>query len=84
MTLAILSDYTQKESEKRLPYAERYHFPAELSETEAVFLSFYIFLRSRELVAIRRWFGEANYNLSDAVDETVHQVFGNMDIDLLD
>lgn len=82
--LAILSSYTQKESEKRLPYAERYHFPTENKEADVVFLSFYIFLRSRELIAIRRWFGESNYNLADAVDETVHKVFGNMDIDLLD
>lgn len=82
--LDLLSNYTQQEAEKRLPYAERYHFPTTNSETEVIFLSFYIFLRSRELIAIRRWFGEANYNLADAVDETVHQVFGNMDIDLLD
>lgn len=82
--LTILSSYTRKESEKRLPYAERYHFPTESKEADVVFLSFYIFLRSRELIAIRRWFGESSYNLADAVDETVHQVFGNMDIDLLD
>ncbi len=48
------------------------------------FLSFYIFLRSRELVAIKRWFGETGYSLADAADETVEQVFGGMGIDLLD
>jgi hypothetical protein len=54
------------------------------SEMDHTYLGFYIFLRSRELVAIRRWFGETNYMLSDALDETVEQVFGGMDIDIID
>jgi hypothetical protein len=36
------------------------------------------------LVAIKRWFGEAGYSLADAADETVEQVFGGMDIDILE
>lgn len=81
----ILSEYTKMEAQKRLPYAERYTFQ-NTSDTEAdvIFLGFYIFLRGRELVAIRRWFGETGYTLNDAADETVQQVFGNMDIDIIE
>lgn len=83
--LAILKAYTDREAQKRLPYAERYQF--ELQETddpEIIFLSFYIYLRGRELVAIRRWFGETGYTLAHAADEAVEQVFGGVDIDILD
>jgi hypothetical protein len=80
--LKILSDYTKAETEKRLPYAERYAF--QLNDVDMEFLSFYIFLRSRELVAIHRWFGETNYTLTSAADETIEQVFGNMDIDIIE
>lgn len=83
--LAILAEYTQKEAKKRLPYAERYTFDhADGIDPDIIFLSFYIFLRSRELVAIRRWFGETNFNLSNAVDETVEKVFGGMNIDIIE
>jgi hypothetical protein len=82
---AILKEYTTTESKKRLPFAERYVFDFEEdSDAEIIFLSFYIFLRGRELVAIKRWFGEAGYSLADAADETVEQVFGGMDIDILE
>lgn len=83
---AILSEYTETETHKRLPYAERYEFQhtKENIDPDVVFVSFYIFLRGRELVAIRRWFGNNNYSLSDAADETVEQVFGGMDIDILE
>jgi hypothetical protein len=81
----LLSHYTQTETEKRLPYVERYVFSQEkITEPEVIFLSFYIFLRGRELVAIRRWYGESSYSLADAAEETVEQVFGQMHIDLLD
>jgi len=83
--LNILSDYTKKETSKRLPYAERYSFKqSQVTDMDVVFLGFYIFLRGRELVAIRRWFGETGYTLSDAAEETVQQVFGNMDIDIIE
>ncbi len=83
--LSLLQDYTQTEAKKRLPYAERYIFELHSEvESDIVFLSFYIFLRGRELVAIKRWFGNAGYSLADAVDETVEQVFGGMDIDILE
>lgn len=83
--LALLAQYTKSETEKRLPYAERYVFQASSDQPiDASFLSFYIFLRSRELVAIRRWFGEAGYTLANAADETIEQVFGNMDIDIIE
>jgi hypothetical protein len=81
----ILKEYTTIEAKKRLPYAERYVFDFNNSpDVDIVFLSFYIFLRSRELVAIKRWFGETGYSLADAAEETVEQVFGGMDLDILE
>lgn len=83
--LSLLTNYTKTEAQKRLPYAERYTFEKNDGiDPDVVFLSFYIFLRGRELVAIRRWFGNTGYNLLDAADETVEQVFGGMNIDLID
>lgn len=81
----ILSEYTNAESHKRLPYAERYTFQ-ELNGTDpdVAYLGFYIFLRGRELVAIRRWFGETGYTLADAAEETMEQVFGGMNIDIIE
>src|SRR3990167_2479144 len=77
--LVILSEYTDAESKKRLPYAERYVFDLTAEDdTEVVFLAFYIFLRGRELVAIKRWFGQSGYTLSDAADETIEEVFGGL------
>jgi len=83
--LAILSEYTHKETKKRLPYAERYEFePIGDADPDVASLGFYIFLRGRELVAIRRWFGDTGYTLADAADETMEQVFGDMNIDIID
>ncbi len=83
--LSILAEYTKTEAEKKLPFAERYTFQ-EIKDTEidVAYLGFYIFLRGRELVAIRRWFGETGYTLADAAEETIEQVFGNMDIDIIE
>lgn len=84
---AILSEYTKKEGSKKLPYAERYSFQHGLGDDidpDVVFLGFYIFLRGRELVAIRRWFGETGFTLANAAEETVQKVFGNMDIDIIE
>jgi hypothetical protein len=82
---SILKEYTTAEAQKRLPFAERYVFDwSNKVDPEIVFLSFYIFLRGRELVAIKRWFGETGYSLADAADETIEQVFGGMDIDIID
>lgn len=82
---AILSDYTKNEAKKRLPYAERYAFhETRNQDPDVVFLGFYIFLRGRELVAIRRWFGETGYTLAEAAEETVEKVFGDMDIDIIE
>jgi hypothetical protein len=69
-----------------LPYAERYVFQykEKSDDPDVIFLSFYIFLRSRELVAIHRWFGDTGYSLTDAADEAMEQVFGGMDIDILE
>lgn len=82
----VLAEYTKSEAQKRLPYAERYAFQENehTTDPDVIFLGFYIFLRGRELVAIRRWFGNAGYNLADAADETMQQVFGDMDIDILE
>lgn len=83
--LSILSAYTQTESQKKLPFAERYSFHYEEGQDpDVVFLGFYIFLRGRELVAIKRWFGETGYTLADAAEDTVEQVFGGMDIDIIE
>lgn len=80
---SLLSEYTEKEGKKRLPYAERYLFNLTGQEdSDMVFLSFYIYLRSRELVAIKRWFGHSNYTLADTTDDMIEQVFGGLDIDI--
>lgn len=81
----ILNDYTSAETQKRLPYAERFSFRGgDFSDPDAVFLGFYIFLRGRELVAIRRWFGETGYTLANIAEDTMQNVFGGMDIDIID
>ncbi len=83
--LNLLTEYTKAEASKRLPYAERYQFEFQPGQdTDIIFLGFYIFLRGRELVAIKRWFGETGYTLADAADETIEQVFGGMDIDIIE
>lgn len=84
--LKILSDYAEVETHKRLPFAERYEFELDQKEIDpdVLFLGFYIFLRSRELVAIKRWFGQSGYSLADAADETLGQVFGDVGVDILD
>jgi hypothetical protein len=84
--LAILKNYTQTEAKKRLPYAERYSFDetTRTDDPEVIFLGFFIFLRARELVAIRRWFGETEYSLADAAEEAVEKIFGKTDIDIIE
>jgi len=83
---AILSEYANKESQKRLPYAERYEFQHDKTDIDpdVVFLGFYIFLRGRELVAIRRWFGKTDFTLGNVSDEIMEKVFGDMDIDIIE
>jgi hypothetical protein len=82
---AMLKAYNEAEGRKRLPYAERYIFDFDTEpDSEVIFLSFYIFLRAREMVAIKRWMGDVNYSLVDAAEDTVERVFGGMGIDLLD
>lgn len=82
---SILSAYTETESKKRLPYAERYVFEITPDQDpDVTFLAFYIYLRGRELVAIKRWFGQTGYTLADAADETIEQVFGGMGIDIIE
>jgi len=85
--LTILADYTRSETAKRLPYAERYAFELDKhqqQDPEVIFLAFYIFLRGRELVAIKRWFGQAGYSLADAADSVIDGVFGDLGIDVID
>ena len=83
--LRILSDYTHSEAGKKLPYAERYVFEIQnQDDPDVVFLGFYIYLRGRELVAIKRWFGETGYSLADAADETVEAVFGGLGVDIIE
>ncbi len=83
--LTLLSDYTHVEAKKKLPYAERYLFDlVRQDDPEIIFLSFYIYLQGREIVAIKRWFGETGYTLADATDEVISQVFGNLGIDIIE
>ncbi len=83
--LAILADYTHSEAGKKLPYAERYVFEMrDHDDPDVVFLGFYIYLRGRELVAVKRWFGESGYSLSDAADETIEAVFGGLGVDIIE
>lgn len=83
--LNTLYNYNVAEAKKRLPYAERYTFDlSNVEDYEVLFLSFYIFLRARELVAIKRWYGQAGYSLADIADEAVEQVFGGLGIDLIE
>lgn len=82
----ILSAYTKSEASHKLPYAERYsfHHAEPGTDPDVIFLGFYIFLRGRELVAIRRWFGETNLTLADVAEQTIEKVFGGMDIDIIE
>jgi hypothetical protein len=83
--LNLLSEYTKVEAKKRLPYAERYSFDIrEEDDPEVTFLAFYIYLRGRELVAIKRWFGQVGYATSESTEDTLAQVFGEMGIDLIE
>lgn len=83
--LAILKEYTERESNKKLPFAERYDFDFRNDvDPDLVFLGFYIFLRGRELVAIRRWFGEIDYTLAHAADDAVELAFGDVGVDVID
>lgn len=81
----ILEEYSLQESKKRLPFAERHVFLESTSDDpDVIYLGFYIYLRSRELVAIRRWFGSTTYTIADAAEETVEKVFGGMNIDIIE
>jgi len=83
--LNLLSEYTKVEAKKRLPYAERYSFEIrEEDDPDVIFLAFYIYLRGRELVAIKRWFGQVGFALSESTEDTLAQVFGEMGIDIID
>lgn len=83
--IAILTQYTDRESHKKLPFVERYEFDLkDQKDPDLIFLGFYIFLRGRELIAIRRWFGETGYNLADVADETIEQVFGDVGLNLIE
>lgn len=76
----ILSAYTQEETKKPLPFIERYHFDMHDIDPDVVFLGFYVFLRGRELVAIKRWFGESQYTLHNAIEDSMEKVFGTTDL----
>lgn len=80
----IISEYNKTETLKRLPYAERYSFvegKEENVDPDVIYLGFYIFLRSRELVAIRRWFGESGTTLASVAEDIITDVFGEMNVD---
>jgi len=81
----IMSEYTNSESRKPLPFTETYLFAlTKTNDPDLVFLGFYIYLRGRELVAIRRWFGATEYTLADAAEETVREVYADSDYPLED
>lgn len=77
--LAILKAYSEKESQKRLPYTERYLFETGTDVHNVMDLSFFIFLRSRELVAIKRFLGEDDAHLSKVFENTFLDAFGEYD-----
>ncbi len=77
-----IAEYTETESKKRLPYAERYLFDAhQKTDLDVAYLSFYIYLRGRELVAIKRWFGETSYSLSDVANDCMGQALNEVSLD---
>ncbi len=83
--LDLLSEYTKVEAQKRLPYAERYSFQIRKEDDlDVIFLAFYIYLRARELVAIKRWFGQVGYAASEDTESTLAQVFGELGVDIID
>jgi hypothetical protein len=83
--LAIIKQFAELEASKPLAFVERYLFNFSAADDPSlIFLSFYVFIRSRELAAIKRWLGATNYSLADAVDETMQQIFGNVGVDLVD
>jgi tetratricopeptide (TPR) repeat protein len=77
----LLENYCERGVSKDLLPIESYQFDLsfcssnpnqdELERIHVKFLSFYVYLRGRELTSIRRWFGEVNYTLKDAAAETV-------------
>ncbi len=81
----LLLQYTEVEAKKRLPYAERYAFDMnEKDDLDVVFLAFYIYLRGRELVAIKRWFAQVGYAVSESTEDTLAAVFGEMGVDIIE
>lgn len=83
--LEIVKSYAALENKKLVSSVERYEFNFKnCTDLSIVFLSFYVFIRSRELAAIKRWFGVTDYSLSNAVDEAMEQIFGDLGIDLID
>lgn len=81
----LLLKYTEVEAKKRLPYAERYAFDmSEGDDLDVVFLAFYIYLRGRELVAIKRWFAQVGYAVSESTEDTLAAVFGEMGVDIIE
>lgn len=83
--LEIVKSYAALESNKLISSVERYEFNFKnCTDLSIIFLSFYVFIRSRELAAIKRWFGTTDYTLSNAVDEAMAQIFGDLGIDLID
>jgi hypothetical protein len=75
--LDILSDVLKHEDKWELPYVERYQFElADDEDPQVIYIAFYLFMRSRELVVINRAMGKHNYQLADAANESVTHAFG--------
>ncbi|MDR3476424.1 MAG: hypothetical protein P4M14_00150 [Gammaproteobacteria bacterium] len=75
--LDIMNDVVRNENKWEMPYVERYIFQWLPEENpQVIFMAFYLFMRSRELVAMKSAAGQPLYRLSDVVNETLEQAFG--------
>ena len=69
--------FLENEAKWNIPYAERYVFHPDENDFERLFLTFYTFLRTRELVALKHWIGETDYNFSDVTKETAENILAS-------
>lgn len=75
--LDLMSDVIKNEAKWKLPQIERFIFDfSEEKNPKIVFLAFYLFMRSRELVLIKQITGHSKYKLVDAANEIMQETFG--------
>ncbi len=75
--LNMITDVLNNEKKWELPHVERYSFEFSTEENpQVIFMAFYLFMRSRELVLLNRAAGKFSYQLADAANETIEHTFG--------